>query len=337
MGHANNTSGGYHRYVKHIASDTIRQSNQLNNGTIPSRTFKKVQWYMVEALIMGEMLARLADQPVTRRNRESLVYLGAIMALFDAVVDDFRLDKITLNRILENTFSDSVRIVSQKETAIEKVFYLYLDKLTGTIEKEYWKEISGHLNIIKLQIGSDEQYGKDISEESVTRITLGKGGVSAFICSVFLKQKSDSFRSAVFEMGGLIQMMNDCQDIYKDTVAGIKTFVHFRNDFGDIFNRLDEQRRKTFNLIIELDLLERRKHETIFDLNAMFIVIAYKLQRYADACNYCLDFNTISNMDRKYFRINPFSPGAIAACYGRIMQFDFKRCQATPDFKFDKS
>jgi hypothetical protein len=42
-------------------------------------------------------------------------------------------------------------------------------------------------------------------------------------------------------------------------------------------------------------------------------------------------------MDRKYFRINPFSPGAIAACYGRIMQFDFEKCLTTPDFKFDKS
>ncbi len=292
---------------------------------------------MVEALIIGEMLAHLADQPVTERNKKSLVYLGAIMALFDVFIDDLRLDRITLDKILENTFSDSGRILSLNETSIEKIFYLYLDKLTCSIEKEHWQEISGHLSIIKLQIGSDEQYSRNISEENVLRITLGKGGVSALICSAFLKQKSESLRSAVFELGGFIQMMNDCQDIYKDTIAGIKTFVHFRKDFRDIFNSLDKQRQITFQQIGSLDLSVRNKYETLFNLNAMFIVISYKLERYAKACNYCLDFNTISNMDKKYFRINPFSPETIVSCYGRIIKFAFEKNNVTPQFKFDNS
>jgi hypothetical protein len=337
MFHANNTFGGYHGFVKRTAKETIRQSHLLNDGSIPDRTYKKIQWYMAEAVIMGEMLARLADHSISKQDKDSLIFLGAIMALFDAIIDDFRLDRAAVLQILENTFSPVRGRPSPDATAVEKVYYLYLDKLTRIIEKEQWAEISDHLTIIKLQMDSAEQYQEEISEEMVIGITLGKGGVAALICSAFLPQKNDSFRKAVSELGGFIQMMNDCQDIHKDTVAGIKTFVHFRKNFRDIFNRLDEQRRKTFQMIKSLDCSCDGRSSTLFDLNAMFIVIAYKLQRYAEACNYRLDYKAISDIEKKEFRINPFSPRSVVACFGKIMRFDIENCDTTPVFKFEQS
>lgn len=337
MFNANNTRGSNHRYVNRVARDTIRQSRMLNDGTIPDRTFNKVQWYMVEAVIMGEMLARLSDHSVSKRDKESLIYLGAVMALFDIITDDFKLGRTTINRILENTFSTCGRPESNTETAIEKIYYLYHSMLLATIEREHWIEITEHLSIIKLQVRSDEQFRETISEEHVTGITLGKGGVSALICSAFLQQRDDSFRKAVFEIGGFIQMMNDCQDIHEDTVAGIKTFVHFRKDFSEIYAKLDEQRRKTFQMISSLDYSTNGRRYTLFDLNAMFVVIAYKLKRYADTCDYILDFNAISEMDKKKFRINPFSPRSFVYCSGKIIRFDPEDCEAMPVFKFGQS
>lgn len=292
---------------------------------------------MVEVVIMGEMLAHLADRSISKRNKESLIYLGAVMALFDVIIDDFKFDRAKINRILENTFSGFERTGSATETAIEKVYYLYHAKLMTTIEKEHWIEISEHLSIIKLQMQSDEQFGQTISEEHITGITLGKGGVSALICSAFLQQKSESFRNAVFELGGFIQMMNDCQDIHKDTAAGIKTFVHFRKNFGEIYAKLDDQRRKTFHLIKSLEYSYSGRRVTLFDLNAMFIVIAYKLQRYAEICNYSLDFKSIAEMEKERFRINPFSLSAVSACLGKILRFSFENFELTPDFKFEKA
>ncbi|MBK9389899.1 MAG: hypothetical protein IPN68_06800 [Bacteroidetes bacterium] len=297
MYHANNTSGNYHRYVKRVAKDTISLSHALNDNTIPVRIFKKINWYMVESLIMGEMLARLAGKQVTDRDRQTLVYLGAIMALFDVFIDDFRFDRVRVLDILDYTFST--------------------DRPIKTV--------------------SDSQFGSDITEESILSITNGKGGVSAMICSAFLGQKDESFRKAVFETGGFIQMMNDCQDIHKDTVSGIRTFVHFCNNFTEIFTRMNEQRLQAFRALMLLDLPPERKSATLFELNAMFVVISYKLHVYSRACNYTLNYPAIREMDRKLFRINPFSLRAIISCVGPILEFDSTDLEAVPDFKFEQS
>ncbi len=335
MYHANNTSGNYHRYVKRVAKDTISRSHTLNDTTIPERIFKKINWYMVESLFMGEMLARLAGKTLTDRDKETLVYLGAIMALFDVFIDDFRFERVRVLKILDYTFSPDRDINTVSDSVIEKIYCLYLEKLLLIIEKEHWNEIYKHLNIIKLQTDSAMQIGADISEESIMSITSGKGGVSALICSAFLGQKDESFTKAVFETGGFIQMMNDCQDMQKDIAAGIKTFVHFRKSFRDIFDKLNEERIRTFSTVMSLELSVERRKEFLFNLNAMFIVIAYKLSVYAGICNYSLDFGVISQSDKNKFRLNPFSFRAIVSCFGKIMDFKFEKWQQTPYFEFE--
>jgi hypothetical protein len=335
MFNANKAFGSYHSMVSRVARETIRQSQMLNDGTIPDRIFKKIRWYMVEAVIMGEMLATLSDQSVKRKDKESLIYLGAIMALFDVIVDDFRLDRNKTDELLDHTFSLTGITLTSNITAIEKVYYLYLDKLLNTIEKEHWHEISEHLGMIRMQMKSEEQYSKNITEESVTSITFGKGGVSALIFSAFLQQKGDSFRNAVYELGAFIQMMNDCQDIHKDTVDGIRTFVHFKNNFGEIAVRLDEQRRKCFAQIKSLDYPHKGRNEILFSLNAMFVVITYKLHRYARICGYRLDFRCIAAKDKTFFRTDPFSPASVSACFPKILRFDFESCESASDLNFE--
>lgn len=337
MYNANNTSGSYHRYVRKVAGDIVVQSHRLNDGTIPERVFKKIQWYMVEAVIMGEMLARLTDKKITQSDKESLVYLGSIMALFDVFIDDFRFDSSRAENILYNTFSDNSRINSPSDSAIEKIYYLYLEKLLMIIDKDNWNEIHIYLDRIKLQIYSGKQLENKASEHAVNKITIGKGGVSVLIFSAFLGEKDESLKRALFESGGLIQMMNDCQDIHKDTVAGIKTFIHFCNSFTEIFTRMNEHRVSVFKAVMSLELPSERKTAFLFELNAMFVVISYKLHLYARACSYNLDFAAIKAMDRKHFRINPFSLRAIAACAGRILEFDPAESDAIHIFKLDKS
>jgi len=337
MYNANNTSGTYHRYVRKVAGDTIILSHQLNDGTIPERVFRKIQWYMVEALIMGEMLARLSDKQISERDKEGLVYLGAIMALFDVFVDDFRFQRSRLLNILDRTFSPDGSVISDSDKAIEKIYFSYLERLLITIDSEHWAGINKHLIIIKLQIESGEQFEDKTTEEEVLRITLGKGGVSALICSAFLGRKDESFNTAVFETGGFIQMMNDCQDIYKDTVGGIRTFVHFCESFTEIFMKMNDQRIRAFRALMSLELPSAGKSGILFELNAMFIVISYKLHLFARACSYKLDFCAIRAMDKNHFIINPFSPRSVAACTVKILDFNPADIDSIHVFKFEKS
>ncbi len=290
---------------------------------------------MVESVFMGEILGNLTDYSINSKEKESLIYLGAIMALFDTIIDDFKLKKKVVADLFENIVSPDKRTISHNETTIEKIFCLYLDKLIDTIEKEHWREMNKHFNLIKFQMQSDRQLKENLTEESVSKITMGKGGVSILLCSAILPPASDSFKKAMYELGGFIQMMNDCQDIYKDTIEGITTFVHFRKSFREIFDRLDEQRKIAFNELKSLSCSYRGRSETIFYVNAMFIVISYKLQKYAEICNYNLDFKFITALRKKDFRINPFSLSAIKACFGKIMRYEFETCENTPSFKFD--
>ena len=336
MFHANYTWGFYHWYVKHIAKDTIAQSLKLNDGEIPLRIFKKIQWYMVEAVIMGKMLAGLTGTKLSRNDRTGLIFIGSVMALFDAIIDDFKLEKSKVGQILDNTFSGTRNYQYESQTSIEKVYFLFLDKLIETIGPDKWSEISGHLEKIISQADSAEQLSKTISEANVIRLTLEKGGVSSLICSVPIQDKNEDFLSAVFQTGGFVQMMNDCQDLYKDTKAGIKTFVHFCETFAGIFARLNRERIRTFTLIRSLNYPFYRGYKILFDLNAMFILISYKLHRYAQASSYSLDFESIEKMDSDLFRINPFSPRAIWKCLWRILCFDPYHYEVVKAFKFSR-
>lgn len=329
-----NTSGSYHRFVNRLARDTIHKSQILNDGTIPERVYKKIQWYMVESVFMGEILANLTDHSINKKEKEGLIYLGAIMALFDVFIDDFKFEKRVVAELFEEVVSPGKRSSSPGETAIEKVYHLYLERLVNTVSKEHWQEMNKHFDLILYQIQSDQQLKENNTEENVNKITMGKGGVAILLCSAILLPISDSFKKAMYELGGFIQMMNDCQDIYKDTIEGITTFVHFRKSYREIFDKLNRQRNITLREIKSLSCSYRGRSETIFYFNAMFIVISYKLQKYAEVCNYRLDFKIIAALKKKDFRINPFSPGAVAGCFGKIMRYDFEACEKTPDFKF---
>ncbi len=324
MFQANNTFGIYHWYVKHAARETIQKSRLLNDGSIRDRVYKKIQWYMVEMVLAGELLAKLANRSITKKERESLIYLGSVMALFDSIVDDYKLDKESVYRLFDNIISPENRIDTNIKSSIEKIFYLYLDSLIITTEKERWLEMKKHFYLIRFQMQSDQQLKENITEEKVIGITRGKGGVSLLLCSALILPSSDQVDKALYELGVFIQMMNDCQDIYKDTVEGITTFVHFRKSYNEIIDKLDEQRIKTFNEIKSLPFSYRGRSEIIFNFNAMFIVICHKLHKYAEACGNNLDFKTIASMNRRDFRINPFSPETISSCFGRIMKFDFE-------------
>jgi hypothetical protein len=290
---------------------------------------------MVESVFMGELLANLSDHTITKKDKESLIYLGATMALFDVIIDDIKLNRKVVNKLFENTFSPVKKAIPSEETAIEKVFYLYHEKLIKTIKKDHWTEITKYLSIIQFQLQSDQQLKESTTEKDVIGITRGKGGVAVLVCSVFLEKTCDSFKKAMFELGAFIQMMNDCQDLYKDTVEGIRTFVHFRKNFRDIFDNLDEQRKITFQELKSLSCSYRGRLETLFYFNAMFIVISYKLEKYAEACRYNLDFKSIAKMKKEDFRINPFSPRSVANCFPAIVRFEYETFGETPHFKFD--
>ncbi len=326
MFQSNKVFGLYHWYVRREAGEIIRQSRIMNDGSINEKVFKKIRWYMVEMIVMGEFLANLADLKISKKDKLSLMFLGAVMTLFDTIIDDLKADKDLVLRLLDNIMSPEKRVRSKSEPAIEKLFYLYFDRLIASTEKGKWSTMYKHFHLIKFQMRSDEQMKESISEEDVIRITRGKGGASLLLCSALIFPPSEATNKAMFELGVFIQMMNDTQDIYKDTIEGIRTFVHFEKSYSGIVEKLEKQRSITFNLLKSVAFSFSGRYEIIFNFYALYTVILYKLKKYSKASLNKLDFNIIASMEKESFRISPFSPRAMSACYSRILKFDFEEC-----------
>jgi len=324
MFNANKTYGLYHIRVRNIAKTVIREAHKLNDGSLAPRVYKKIQWYMVETLVTGELLGALAGKKPERKDIEILLYLGAVMAIIDIVTDDYRIDREVTEDILQRAFSGGDLEEYKEATPVLKICILFLRKLRDTAGTELWTTISQSSDLINIQLNSGEQFSDDVTESTVNKLTIKKGGVSVLLCASVLSLEERQLLSALYETGGFIQMMNDCQDMHKDTVAGITTFIHFCRDFREILNKLNNQRVKVFRLINELSLPEHAKHRFLFDLNAMFIVITYKLHRYSEVCCNKLEFDTIRQIDKVEFRVSPFSLSAFAACTGKIVHFHFE-------------
>jgi len=324
MLNANKTYGLYHIRVRNIAKTMIREAHKLNDGSLAPRVYKKIQWYMVETLVTGELLGALAGKKPERKDIEILLYLGAVMAIIDIVTDDYRIDREVTEDILQRAFSGGDLEEYKEATPVLKICILFLRKLRDTAGTELWTTISQSSDLINIQLNSGEQFSDDVTESTVNKLTIKKGGVSVLLCASVLSLEERQLLSALYETGGFIQMMNDCQDMHKDTVAGITTFIHFCRDFREILNKLNNQRVKVFRLINELSLPEHAKHRFLFDLNAMFIVITYKLHRYSEVCCNKLEFDTIRQIDKVEFRVSPFSLSAFAACTGKIVHFHFE-------------
>jgi hypothetical protein len=321
---ANTPYGSYHHLVRREARETIQVSFTINDGSVPTKIFKKIQWYMVSAVYLGEILANLTDHVLTKRETKTFIYLGSVMALFDIIVDDYNFEKHVVAGFFEKALSGEKNVSTGRESAIEKIFQLYLQKLIGLIEEKKWPAIKKQFDLIQYQLRSQDQRVESISEENVIKITFGKGGAAILLCASLLQASEPPFQKAMYELGGLIQMMNDCQDIYKDTKEEIVTFVHFKKNFSEILKALDLQRAIALSELQSLPCSFDGRYKTAFIFNAIFVAISYKLHRYAKVCNHQLDFKKIKKMNKEDFRINPFSLGAVRHCLIKILRFSMK-------------
>lgn len=314
---ANRENGAYHRHAQKIAQSQILQSARLNDGSVGEKIFKKTQWYMVSTLFMGELLAGLLGRKLTENDEKALVFLGAAGGLADALIDDYKLGKAQMLALLETDRSPG-------KTAIEKIYQLYLYSLMRCLSQEKTSRMKRHVNdLFHWQAESLKQFGTGLSEEQVEAITNGKGGLFLLLCVVVLSDEDSGLETAVYRLGGFIQLMNDTQDIYKDACDGICTFVSFKTGYSEVFSFLEEKKQACFRLIKALNYSKANKSRFLFCFYAMYIGIVFKLRHYTRLTSGNLDLKEISNRKKEDFRVATFSAGSLAFCIPKIMRFNY--------------
>lgn len=314
---ANREQGRYHHRVRSRAAGLISQAQELNDGSIPEKAYRKIQWYMVSTLFMGELAAHLAGYRIRSGEERAYCYLGALIGLSDILVDDYQLEAPALEALLQQHPGD---------TPIERMFSIYYQALFRLVDAGQAERLkAAFAELIHYQVASLRQFDTGISEQDTIAITRGKGGASLKLCAALLPGTEGPMQEALYELGGFIQFLNDAQDLPKDAREGVVTFVRFRQGFPDILQYIEAERRRTFHSFSTLALKRSRLRYFLFCFHAMFVLITYKLGRYARLCAGELDMQRIAVMDEKIFRANPFSMSFIRAALWPILSFRLDR------------
>lgn len=311
---ANRENGRFHRRVKRKASAVILQSRKLNDGTVSERAFLKMQWYMVSTLFMSELIAILAGHKISQEEEGAFCFLGALIGLSDILVDDYHLEGPRIEALLLNPGAEN--------SAIEKIFGLYYQALLTELDTDKAARLKeGLLALVHFQIASLRQFDARLSEQETEAITRGKGGASLRLCAALFPALEEPLQGAIYRLGGLIQFLNDAQDLPRDARDGVTTFIRFRENFQDAARFLGAERRATFEAFMAPTLAHWRRHYFLFCFHAMYVLILYKLSHYAHVCSNRLDLEQIAGMPKEAFRVNPFSPGFVWASFGWIINF----------------
>ena len=316
----NRENGQYHKLVKQIAAAEIRASEAINDGSIEELHFLKIQWYMATNLYLGELLAGLRPQKLTEKEKSSLVYLGALMAITDVMVDDIKVHPERLNFLMKGSYEKLGKL-----SAIEQVFMLFYQKLLASVEKEKAGYIQD-FSLRKPQLDSHGQINAKQTIGEIHEITRKKGGTAVLLTASLLFPITEKNRGVFYQLGAFIQYMNDSQDMYKDARAGIQTFISHYNTFDEINQKLGEEFEQTKVLLYASDYAFNKVNEFLFYLHAMFVGIIFKNKELTKRFGNSIEIEKLLLMKKATFEIQMFSMRSIIFSAPKILSFKRPKC-----------
>jgi hypothetical protein len=313
----NNEKGAYHRQVQKAAAKEITKSREIGTRSLTPLHYLKIQWYMATTLFLGELLCVLRTNKLSQNEKLSLIYLGALIAITDMMVDDFRINRDKLTRLMTEEKERSRKDLS----AIEQILLLYYRQLLTVISEEKKKTIHD-FSLLKPQVDSQEQLSGAMTEKEIMEQTRKKGGTALLLVASLLFDINNKNKDAFYQLGYFIQLMNDSQDLPKDIRNGVTTLIPFQKTYKDISSVLHKEFHETARLFYESEFPQYSVYRLLFNFHAMLTGIGFKLVRYAAITNGVIDPALIKSTDKSRFRIKMFSPQAIAYCLPKIISYN---------------
>lgn len=194
--------------------------NQLltSNFVIDGTLRKRIEFYTMQSTITNLWFTALRRAKATAHETDTGLLLGAVTPVYDDLLDDYRLTHTQL--IDSPTFKDP-------KINNLVVLYQWLDREI----KERIELKSAYANylalIIEAQAQSQAQHKQHTFDVGyLLTITRNKGGYATLLYRCLLANPLLSGEEeAIYELGALLQLMNDLFDLYKDTQAASSTLV----------------------------------------------------------------------------------------------------------------
>jgi hypothetical protein len=172
----------------------------------------------MQSTITNMWFGALRGAKATTDETDTGLLLGAVTPIYDDLLDDYQLTHTQIND--RPTFKDA------KITNLV-LLYQWLDlkiKERISLKSEYAKYLA---LIIEAQAQSQTQHQlHTVDPAYISTITNDKGGYATLLYRCLLGNPlAKGEESAIYELGALLQLMNDLFDLYKDTQSGTTTLV----------------------------------------------------------------------------------------------------------------
>ena len=222
---------------------------------LSDRDIKKIRKYYSLAVpaILGEGFCLLRGKPMSRSERFTLTYLGALSGLYDDFFDQHDTPEA---HIRELTIHPSERIARNERELLFIRFYKMA--LEHSSQPQLIKE--GFQEIRKAQLLSKRQKERDIGAKDIRYITLFKGGVSFLFYRSGLDGKiAETEEEVIYSLGGLMQLENDIFDIYKDHQDNISTLATITHSINDLRTKYKQLHWETLDLLSKTSFSRSQK------------------------------------------------------------------------------
>lgn len=314
----NHEQGRYHRLVRKKAAGLIQTAHAYNladeQGRLDERKFLKIQWYMVTHLFMGELFAGLWGRKLTDAEQMRFICLGPVLGLSDILIDDYHFTADKMASLL------ALHSPDQAATPVEKIFLHYHFALFSHLPPALHREVAAiFTQFHRAQVASLQQFDPAMPLDQLEQVVMDKGGTSVLLCWAVLSPVSAAERAAFYELGGLMQKMNDCVDLYKDGQEGIKTSANVFDNMPAIEANLAAQRDRTFSLLRQLPFDPDRLEEFVFVFHVFVVSVFFKLHEYSAKCGGAFHYPTFLQLPKAKARSQPFSWSSFRFCFRRIV------------------
>jgi len=208
----------YQRHIKKKIKE-IKNSKEIYRALKQTGCLKAIRMYLYLARVgMNDLLNHMQG----RFDEKLFSYFTLATQLYDASFDipecrkylkDFENFVLTgeiieSDDVLLGTFNTCAKYL--KQTLSEKEFETFL----GLIQIEHFSQL---MSIYQL---SD----KNISQEGLRKITFSKGGIALLaIVYVMAPKMNEKQKKAIYELGSVLQIIDDIRDTKEDIDGGIQT------------------------------------------------------------------------------------------------------------------
>ncbi|WP_299455440.1 hypothetical protein [uncultured Microscilla sp.] len=320
MRSANRESGALHKKAQKMMQPFIQAAEVYNDGSITPRMHKKMQWYMVETLWMSEQFAQLHQTKLDHATQQASAFSGALLGISDILIDD--LPEGSLAHTQNFLYAPDQHT---PQTPLEKLYLAYFQAFESCLSADnrvqtkeyYWASLEA-------QVASRRQFEPDLPSEDLIQILKDKCGYTTLLCRAVLPLPIDaSEHTMMYELGALVQFINDINDLHKDSTQGIKNFANQFDTTIAMKKALLEQTTKAFGLFQNIGYKRKSAIYFLFIFHSFVVVSLAQLRYYEHLCQGHYKLERFLKLPPKSTKVQPFLWQNLQFSIPKMLNFDF--------------